>query len=118
IVVPVYVQKELARGPKVLAEKNPLFSGISDDQLLGYGVPTEWLDDVKKATEDTLLALTDHLPAEAAEALLELATGGKPRLPQAGLALVAPSPGELITRQRLRRTNRAAQVAPGIEVPN
>ena len=27
-------------------------------------------------------ALSDHLPAEAAEALLELATGGKPRLPQ------------------------------------
>ena len=36
---------------------------------------------MKQATEDTLLALADHLPAEAAEALLELATGGKPRLP-------------------------------------
>jgi len=42
-------------------------------------VPAEWLDDVKKANEDMLLALTDHLPAEAGEALLELATGGKPR---------------------------------------
>jgi len=30
---------------------------------------------------DTLLALADHLPAEAAEALLELATGGTPRIP-------------------------------------
>jgi hypothetical protein len=30
---------------------------------------------------DTLLALAEHLPAEAAEALLELATGGKPRVP-------------------------------------
>ena len=28
------------------------------------------------------LTLTDHLPGEAAEALLELATGGKPRVPQ------------------------------------
>ena len=46
-----------------------------------YGVPAEWLDDVRQATEDTLLALSDHLPAEAAEALLELATGGKPRVP-------------------------------------
>ena len=36
----------------------------------------------ERATEDTLLALADHLPAEAAEALLELATGGKPRVPQ------------------------------------
>ena len=32
-----------------------------------------------EAYEDTLLALADHLPAEAAEALLELATGGTPR---------------------------------------
>ena len=55
---------------------------MSDDELLGYGVPAEWLDDVRQATEDTLLALADHLPAEAAEALLELATGGKPRVPQ------------------------------------
>ena len=43
--------------------------------------------DVKTATEDTLLVLPDHLPAEAAEALLELATGGKPRLPQPVAAL-------------------------------
>ncbi len=50
---------------------------MSDDELLSYGVPPEWLPDVKQVTEDTLLALADHLPAEATEALLELATGGK-----------------------------------------
>ena len=38
--------------------------------------------DVKQATEDTLLGLADHLPAEAAEALLELATGGQLRVTQ------------------------------------
>ena len=77
IVVPVYVQTETAATPKP-SRRATIFAGTSDDELLGYGVPAEWLDDVKKATEDTLLALTDHLPAEAAEALLELATGGKP----------------------------------------
>src|SRR6202048_2364447 len=79
IVVPVYVQTEAAIGPKRAAAQQPIFEGKSDDELLGYGVPAEWLNDVKNATEDTLLALTDHLPAEAAEALLELATGGKRR---------------------------------------
>jgi mRNA-degrading endonuclease RelE of RelBE toxin-antitoxin system len=80
VVVPIYVQAEpAARKPAV--EKSPIFAGMSDDKLLGYGVPVEWLNDVKGATEDTLLILTDHLPAEAAEALLELATGGKPRAP-------------------------------------
>ena len=50
--------------------------------LLCYGVRSKWLADVRAATEDTLLTLADHLPAEAAEALLELATGGKPRKSQ------------------------------------
>ena len=44
----------------------------------------------KAATEDTLLALADHLPAEAAEALLELATGGKPRVPQPAAPSASP----------------------------
>jgi hypothetical protein len=35
----------------------PLFAGKSDDELLGYGVPAEWLNDVKTATEDTLLVV-------------------------------------------------------------
>ena len=85
IVVPAYVhsavQAEIVLAPKPAPVLKPLFTGRSDDELLGYGVPAEWLDDVKQATEDTLLALCDHLPAEAAEALLELATGGKPRVP-------------------------------------
>src|ERR1700731_2759582 len=67
IVVPVYVQTEIVTKPQPAAEKKCVFAGMSDDELLGYGVPSEWLNDVKKANEDTLLALTDHLPAEAAE---------------------------------------------------
>jgi hypothetical protein len=47
--------------------------------LLSYGVPPEWLADVRKVNEDGLLVLAEHLPAEAAEALLELATGGAPK---------------------------------------
>lgn len=55
-----------------------LFEHADNEQLLGYGIPEEWLDSVKKVNEDTLLELVDHLPAEASEALLELATGGEP----------------------------------------
>jgi mRNA-degrading endonuclease RelE of RelBE toxin-antitoxin system len=75
IVIPKYVEV-----PKSSPAKKPLFTTISDDELLGYGVPAEWVKDVRQATDDTLLALTDHLPGEAAEALLELATGGRPAL--------------------------------------
>jgi mRNA-degrading endonuclease RelE of RelBE toxin-antitoxin system len=79
VIVPVYVQAQAGPRPKPAAEKKFIFAGVSDGELLGYGVPAEWLVDVKKSNEDTVLSLADHLPAEAAEALLELATGGKPR---------------------------------------
>ena len=73
IEVPVYVQVEKPR---------PLpFANITDEELLNYGVPAEWLPDVRTADDNTLLDLADHLPVEAAEALLELATGGTPPLP-------------------------------------
>jgi mRNA-degrading endonuclease RelE of RelBE toxin-antitoxin system len=88
--VPVYVQTELVLAPTPAPALKPLFAGRADDELLGYGVPAEWLADVKLATEDTLLALADHLPSEAAEALLELATGGKPRVPKKPLATANP----------------------------
>ena len=59
-----------------------LFAGIADDTLLGYGVPPEWLDEVRGANEDTLFDVADRLPQEAAEALLNLATGTTPAMPE------------------------------------
>src|SRR5208337_3614882 len=75
ITIPKYVDVEKKAPPKPL-----LFAGISEDDLLRYGVPAEWLDDVRKANEDTLLELADHLPSEASEALLNIATGGIPHI--------------------------------------
>ncbi len=77
ITVPRYVEVEQPAPQKPL-----LFTDIPEDELLSYGVPAEWLADVRKANEDTVLELADHLPPEAAEALLDLATGGRPQVPQ------------------------------------
>jgi mRNA-degrading endonuclease RelE of RelBE toxin-antitoxin system len=90
VVVPVYVQAEPAAELELSPENKFIFAGLFNDELLSYGVPAEWLEDVKKANEDSLLALTDHLPAEAAEALLELATGGKSRVPQTPVVTANP----------------------------
>jgi len=81
--VPVYVpESETADRPAAplpAAPKKPsVFAGRSEDELLSYGVPPEWLGDVMAADEDTLLELVSHLPSEAAEALLELAVGRTP----------------------------------------
>ena len=48
ITIPKYV--EAAPEPKP-----PLFSKLTDSELLGYGVPSEWLSDVRKTNEDSLL---------------------------------------------------------------
>ena len=73
ITVPVYVETEQEAPPKPF-----LFTDIPESDLLGYGVPSEWLGEVRKANEDSLLQLCERLPHEAAEALLELAVGGTP----------------------------------------
>ena len=77
IEIPQYVAAEAPAAPPQPA----LPAHLSDDDLLAYGVPTEWLKDVREADEDALFELVDHLPAEAMEALLVLATGGTPQLP-------------------------------------
>ena len=77
VTVPMYVATEQEPLPKP-----PLFVDIAESDLLGYGVPAEWLNDVRRANEDSLLELAEHLPSEAAEALLELAVGGRPRAAQ------------------------------------
>jgi mRNA-degrading endonuclease RelE of RelBE toxin-antitoxin system len=116
IVVPVYVQTELALAPPPPIENKPLFAGMSDDELLGYGVPAEWIGDVKTATEDTLLVLTDHLPAEASEALLELATGGKARIPS-----IAPAPASPFdhpdAQRRFRMMTNVEELQRALDFP-
>jgi mRNA-degrading endonuclease RelE of RelBE toxin-antitoxin system len=75
--VPTYVPSPAltAAAPKLA------LAGLSHDQLLAYGVPEGWIPDALAATEDSILELVGHLPAEAGEALLELATGGTPQIP-------------------------------------
>ena len=75
IVVPTYVAAASSCGSETAAARALLGRG----RCWRYGVPADWLADVRQATEDTVLTLVDHLPAEAAEAVLELATGGTPR---------------------------------------
>ena len=116
VVVPVYVQTKVTAEPKPTIAATPIFAKLADDVLLSYGVPVEWLGDVKKATEDTLLALTDHLPAEAAEALLELATGGKPRVSQP--AVVASNPFDHPDAQRrFRIMTNAEELQRALDFP-
>ncbi len=100
------------RAPK----KPKLFNLRSDDELLGYGVPPEWLGAVRAADEDSLLQLSDHLPGEAAEALLELATGGTPRSREPILPAASPF-DHPDAQRRFRVMSNVEELTRALEYP-
>lgn len=53
-----------------------VFADLTDQQLMSIGVPGDWLDPVRRTAESEFFELADHLPDEAAEALLDYAVGG------------------------------------------
>lgn len=57
--------------------------GLGRDDLLAFGIPECWIDRVLAETdEDALLEIGEnHLPPDAAEAVLRIAVGEKPELP-------------------------------------
>ncbi|MGJ4734776.1 UvrD-helicase domain-containing protein [Leptospira levettii] len=60
-----------------LSQKKALFSSISEEDILSLGVPTDWIPKIKEANEDSIFDYLEVLPAEAGEALLDLAYGKK-----------------------------------------
>ncbi len=111
IVVPKYIEVQSPKPAKPLP-----FAHRSDDELLRYGVPIEWLEDVRHADEDSILKLADHLPSEAAEALLDLAVGVTPQVTQAIAGETDPfqHPDAL---RRFRVMNNVEELARALDYP-
>jgi superfamily I DNA/RNA helicase len=110
ITIPKYVEEERVR-PKRKALPN-----ISEGTLLSYGVPEEWLPEVLNASEDDLLEIAGHLPAEAAEALLNLATGIRPPVPAPAVPGANPFEHPDAMR-RFRVMNNTEELALALDYP-
>ena len=111
IIVPKYIEVAQAARAKPL-----LFEHVSDDELLGYGVPAEWLADVRLANEDSILDLADHLPGEAAEALLDLATGVTPQITQPAVIGIDPF-AHPDAQRRFRVMSNVEELARALDYP-
>jgi len=110
--IPRYVEVE---GPA--PSQPPLFAHASDETLLNYGVPPEWLGEVRQVkTEDGLLELCDHLPMEAAEALLNLAVGVTPTVVQPVIAVTDPFTHPDAQR-RFRMVTNVEELARALDYP-
>jgi mRNA-degrading endonuclease RelE of RelBE toxin-antitoxin system len=100
---------------KVVAQKPPCFAGLSEEHLLSVGVPADWVSEVLMADEDRFLAIADHLPAEAAEALLEYAaTGSLPPPPEASPGKPFEHPDAL---RRFRMVENAEELEQALNFP-
>ena len=106
--------EEIAAAPAAATPPAPLFAALSADDLLAVGVPADWVADVQAAGEDAFFALAEHLPAEAAEALLQYASTG--RLP----APTPPAPDPLFhpdTLRRFRVVENQQELAQALDAP-
>jgi len=76
IIRPVYVE------PKATAPlKTHSLEKRTDEELLSYGVPLDWIDEIRKADDTSIINIANILPKEAGEALLDLWLGITPQKP-------------------------------------
>ncbi len=93
-----------------------LFANVSEDTLLSYGVPPEWMGEVRLATEDTVYDLIGHLPSEASEALWNLMIGVAPvaqKLPPADVTPFAHPDAQ----RRFRVMNSVEELQRALDYP-
>jgi hypothetical protein len=96
--------------------KPKLFDNLRKFELMGFGVPEEWVNDVRAADEDSLFDVIPHLPQEAQEALLKLAVGEQPEAPK-------PAPPDADpfahpdAQRRFRVLTNAEELARALEFP-
>jgi len=81
--VEIFKPKDVPAAPApAVKPATRLFDNLRKFELMAFGVPEEWVNDVRTVTEDTLFDIIEHLPQEAQEALLKLAVGEKPQPPE------------------------------------
>lgn len=93
-----------------------LFDNLRKFELMAFGVPEEWVDDVRRATEDTVFDILAHLPQEAQEALLKLAVGETPEPPVAAPAEADPF-DHPDARRRFRVLTNIEELERALEYP-
>ena len=115
--VDIFKPKEAPVAPALAAKPAvKLFDNLRKFELMAFGVPEEWVNDVRAATEDTLFDIIEHLPQEAQEALLKLAVGEKPHPPEPAPALADPF-AHPDAQRRFRVLTNAEELKQALDYP-
>jgi len=115
--VEIFKPKDMPAAPMPAAEPAaPLFDNLRKMELMAFGVPEEWVNDVRSATEDTLFDIIEHLPQEAQEALLKLAVGEKPQPPESAPVEADPF-AHPDAQRRFRVLTNAEELKQALDYP-
>lgn len=115
--VEIFRHRAAPAAPEPSAQPAPrLFDNLRKFELMAFGVPEEWVNDVRQATEDTLFDIIEHLPSEAQEALLKLAVGEKPLPPEPAPAEADPF-AHPDAQRRFRVLTNAEELKQALDYP-
>lgn len=115
--VEIFKPKEVAATPApATMPATRLFDNLRKFELMAFGVPEEWVNDVRAATEDTLFDIIEHLPQEAQEALLKLAVGEKPQPPEPATVEADPF-AHPDAQRRFRVLTNAEELKQALDYP-
>lgn len=106
---------EDVEAPSPIADSPRHFTTLDDDALLSVGVPADWVADVRAASEEDFFTLAEHLPAEAAEALLEYAATG--RFPPIALAAAVDPYAHPDAQRRIRLISDGEELEQALSFP-
>lgn len=70
--------------------KPALFFKLSEEDILNVGVPSDWVEDIRNATEDNFFDVAQHIPYEAAETLMDYVGTGTLVVPNESITEVDP----------------------------
>lgn len=112
---PLFAAPKIAPAPEPLQPVAPaIFADLSQDALLDIGTPSDWVADIRTWTEERFFQLSDRLPAEVAEALLDYAATG--RLPTPEPATVDPF-AHPDTLRRVQTISSEAELRQALDFP-
>lgn len=98
-----HVQPPAGPGVPLVLEPVPapaIFAALTADDLMSVGAPGDWIEDIRTWSEDRFFQMSDRLPAEVSEALLEYAATGRLGVPEPVVAADAFAHPDTLRRVR------------------
>lgn len=112
---PLFASPKIEPAPEPLQPvAQAIFADLTEDALLDIGTPSDWVADILTWTEERFFQLSDRLPAEVAEALLDYAATGRLPTPEPATADPFAHPDTL---RRVQAITSEAELRLALDYP-